>query len=132
MISGITIPDFLIQEHMRVCNVCGKTKRDHKFKHEYKKTCLKCETRWWRKLLRILVQERRLTPVERLANRSGYMGSGFLMISPYLLPYDGLGAYTYLIGAALAMPQVWVAKQWNIVALNFNLLIGYGIYIYTQ
>ena len=116
---------------MRRCNVCGKDKRDIKFKHEYKKTCLKCETIWWRQMLRRMVQERRLTPVERLANRSGYMGSAFLMVSPYLLPYDGLGAYTYLIGALLSLPQVWVAKQWNIVALNFNLLVGYGIYIYT-
>lgn len=117
---------------MRSCNVCGKEKRDSKFKHEYKKTCLKCETIWWRQMLRKMVQERRLTPVERLANRSGYMGSAFLMISPYLLPYDGVGAYTYLVGAVLSMPQVWVAKQWNIVALNFNLLVGYGIYIYTM
>ena len=116
---------------MRRCNVCGEDKRDIKFKHEYKKTCLKCETIWWRQMLRRMVQERRLTPVERLANRSGYMGSAFLMVSPYLLPYDGLGAYTYLIGALLSLPQVWVAKQWNIVALNFYLLVGYGIYIYT-
>ena len=58
------------------------------------------------------------------------MGSGFLMISPYLLPYDGIGAYTYLLGALLSLPQVWIAKQWNIVILNFNLLIGYGIYIF--
>lgn len=79
-----------------------------------------------------MVKERQLTPVERLANRIGYMGSGFLMISPYLLPYDGLGAYTYLVGAILSMPQVWVAKHWNIVALNFNLLVGYGIYIYKM
>lgn len=114
---------------MRECNVCRKEKKDSKFKHAEKRTCLKCETRWWRQILRAMVMERRLTPIERLANRSGYMGSGFLIISPYLLPYDGLGAYTYLIGAALAMPQVWVAKQWNIVALNINLLVGYGIYI---
>tara|TARA_B100001564_G_scaffold95813_1_gene78307 strand:+ start:189 stop:548 length:360 start_codon:yes stop_codon:yes gene_type:complete len=114
---------------MRVCNVCGKERRDIKYKHQGKKTCLRCETIWWRQVLRAMVKERRLTPVERIANRMGYMGSGFLMISPYLLPYDGLGAYTYILGAIVSMPQVWVAKQWNIVALNINLLIGYGIYI---
>lgn len=117
---------------MRRCNVCGKEKRDVKFKHEYKKTCLKCETIWWRQMLRKMVQERRLTPVERLANRSGYMGSAFLMVSPYLLPYGGVGAYTYLFGALLSLPQVWVAKQWNIVILNFNLIVGYGLYIYKM
>ena len=114
---------------MRICNVCGRSKRDEKVKHEYKKTCLKCETRWYRQFLRALVKERRLTPVERLGNRLGYMGSAFIMSSPYLLQYDNIGAYTYLIGAVLSLPQVWIAKQWNIVIVNFNLLIGYGLYI---
>ena len=62
---------------MRVCNVCGKERRDSKYKHENKKTCLRCETIWWRQVLRAMVKERRLTPVERIANRMGYMGSGF-------------------------------------------------------
>ena len=114
---------------MRECNVCGKVKKDSKFKHENKKTCLKCETRWWRQILRAMVMERRLTPIERLANRMGYMGSSFIMMSPYLLPFDGFGAYTYLLGAIFSIPQVWIAKQWNIVIVNFNLLIGYGLYI---
>ena len=114
---------------MRTCNVCGREKRDSKFKHSNKKTFLKCETIWWRRFLRLLVKERQLTPVERLSNRIGYMGSAFIMMSPYLLPYDGIGAYTYIVGALLSIPQVWVAKAWNIVFLNFNLLFGYGLYI---
>ena len=114
---------------MRTCNVCGKEKKDSKFKHEYKKTCLKCETRWWMRLLRVMVIERQLTPLERIANRAGYMGSAFIMSSPYLLQYDNIGAYTYLIGACLSIPQVWLAKQWNIVIVNCNLLVGYGLYI---
>ena len=116
---------------MRECNVCGRYRKDSKFKHIKKKTCLNCETRWWRQVLRAMVKERRLSPVERLANRAGYMGSAFIMLSPYLLPYDGIGAYTYLLGAILSIPQVWIAKQWNIVIVNFNLLIGYGIYIFN-
>jgi hypothetical protein len=79
--------------------------------------------------LKSLVQERKLTPIERLSNRTGYMGSAFIMMSPYLLSVDNIGAYTYMIGAVLTLPQVWVAKQWNIVALNINLLVGYGLYI---
>tara|TARA_B110000971_G_scaffold10974_1_gene10402 strand:- start:175 stop:435 length:261 start_codon:yes stop_codon:yes gene_type:complete len=79
--------------------------------------------------LKSLVQERKLTPIERLSNRAGYMGSAFIMMSPYLLSVDNIGAYTYMIGAVLTLPQVWVAKQWNIVALNINLLVGYGLYI---
>ena len=77
-----------------------------------------------------MVKERRLKPEERLANRLGYMGTGFIMSSPYLLPYDNIGAYTYIAGALLSLPQVWLAKQWNLVVVNINLLIGYGAYIF--
>jgi hypothetical protein len=76
------------------------------------------------------VVNRRLTAAERIGNRLGYMGSAFIMMSPYLLPYDNLGAYTYLIGAVLSIPQVFLAKQWNLVVINLNLLIGYGLYLY--
>jgi len=82
-----------------------------------------------KEFLKSLVQERKLTPIERLSNRTGYMGSAFIMMSPYLLSVDNIGAYTYMIGAVLTLPQVWIAKQWNIVALNINLLVGYGLYI---
>lgn len=90
-------------------------------------------TKKYKKLNRFLsrfVLDKKLTPVERIANRAGYMGTGFIMVSPYLLQYDNLGAYTYIAGALLSIPQVWVAKQWNLVAINVNLLIGYGLYIF--
>jgi len=116
---------------MRVCNVCNQSRRDSKFKNKNKLTCSKCEDRPWRKFLRLLVKERQLTPKERLGNRLGYMGTAFIMMSPYLLPYDNMGAYTYIIGAILSLPQVWLAKQWNLVIVNFNLLIGYGAYLFT-
>jgi len=87
---------------------------------------------WGNRVLRMMVQERRLTPMERLGNRLGYMGSAFIMTSPYLLPYDNIGAYTYLIGAVLSTPQVWLAKQWNLVIINANLLVGYGLYIFNS
>lgn len=83
------------------------------------------------KLLVSLVADKKLTPLERLCNRLGYMGTAFIMISPYLLPYDGIGAYTYIVGAILSTPQVWLAKQWNLVVVNFNLLIGYGMYMFS-
>ena len=115
----------------RKCNVCGKEKKPKHFKTNKKKTCKKCENRWWMRILRIMVQERKLTPVERISNRVGYMGTAFIMMSPYLLPY-GIGAYTYIVGALLSIPQVWVAKQWNLVTVNLNLLIGYGLYLFNQ
>ena len=114
---------------MRKCNVCKKNKPNFRYKTDKKLTCKRCERTWVRYFIRLLVKQRRLTPLERLGNRLGYMGTAFIMISPYLLKYDDLGAYTYLIGAVLSLPQVWLAKQWNLVIVNFNLLIGYGLYI---
>jgi hypothetical protein len=83
------------------------------------------------RILKAFVLDKKLTPIERLGNRLGYMGTAFIMISPYLLPYDGIGAYTYLVGAVLSLPQVWIAKQWNLVVVNLNLLVGYGVYIFN-
>jgi hypothetical protein len=83
-----------------------------------------------RKIGEWAVFNRRLTAAERIGNRMGYMGSAFIMMSPYLLPYDNMGAYTYLVGAVLSLPQVWLAKQWNLVIINLNLLVGYGLYIF--
>ena len=85
-----------------------------------------------RRVLESLVHDRRLDPVEKLANRLGYMGTAFLILSPYLVPYGTIGGVTYVIGAVLSTPQVWVSKHWNIVLLNFNLLIGYGIFIWKS
>lgn len=80
--------------------------------------------------LKTLVKERKLSPVERLSNRLGYMGAGFIMISPYLLP-DAIGAVTYVAGGILSLPQVFVAKQWNLVIVNLNVTFGYLIYLYN-
>ena len=90
----------------------------------------KIRKKMYRSFLKNLVLDRKLSPVERLGNRLGYMGSAFIMMSPYLLPYDNIGVYTYLIGAVLSVPQVWLAKQWNLVIINMNLLLGYGIYLF--
>ena len=59
-----------------------------------------------------------------------YMGAGFIMISPYLLP-NSIGAITYIVGGILAIPQVWIAKQWNLVIVNLNVTLGYLIYLYN-
>ena len=82
--------------------------------------------------LKSLVKTRRLTPIEKISQRLGYMGTAFIMISPYLLKYDSMGAITYVIGGILSLPQVFVAKQWNIVAVNLNVILGYLIYLITQ
>lgn len=114
---------------MRICNKCGKSKQLKKFKTDKKKTCVKCEYRFKQRVLRSMVLDRKLNPTERLANRLGYMGTAFIMVSPYLLPYGSIGAVTYIIGGIVSTPQVWVAKQWNLVMVNLNVTIGYIIYL---
>ena len=98
---------------MRQCNICKKRKKDSKFKHDGKKTCSRCEFRWKKSFLRLLVQDRRLSAKERIANRLGYMGTAF-------------------ISGIVSTPQVWVAKQWNLVAVNLNVMIGYLIYLISN
>ena len=94
---------------MKKCNKCYKEKDISKFRKD-KLTCIKCEYRFKQRWLRSLVKDRRLSAIERISNRLGYMGAAFIMISPYLLP-DLIGGITYVIGGILAIPQVWVAKQ---------------------
>jgi len=54
------------------------------------------------------------------------MGTAFMMMSPHLLP-DQMGMVTYIIAGILSIPQVFVAKQWNLVLVNLNVAIAYTI-----
>ena len=114
---------------MRKCNICTKEKSDIKFQHVHKKTCLKCEFRWKTSFLRLLVQDRRLSAKERIAQRLGYMGTGFIMVAPYVLSTGVAGPVIYIIGGLMSIPQVFIAKQWNLVAVNINVMIGYSLYL---
>ena len=115
---------------MKICNKCLKSKSEDKFRNN-KKTCRQCEWRFSQRWLRSLVKERKLSPLERISNRLGYMGAAFIMMSPYLLSYGKIGAITYIFGGLLCTPQVWVAKQWNLVVVNLNVTLGYLIYLYN-
>ena len=77
-------------------------------------------------ILRSLVKERRLTPLERIANRLGYMGTGFFITAPHLLPQSS-GMVVYIFAGLLSLPQVFVAKQWNLVLVNLNVMMAYLI-----
>lgn len=94
-----------------------------------KKQLRKRKKKIYRSYLKMLVQDRRITPAERLANRLGYMGTAFIMLSPYLLQVDNIGVYTYIIGGIISIPQVWLSKHWNLVLVNINVILGYGIYL---
>ena len=75
-------------------------------------------------ILKSLVKERRLTPLERLSNRLGYMGTGFFITAPHLLPQSS-GMVVYILAGLLSLPQVFVAKQWNLVLVNLNVMFAY-------
>ncbi len=49
-----------------------------------------------------------------------------MMMSPHILP-DQMGMVTYIIAGVISIPQVFVAKQWNLVAVNLNVAIAYTI-----
>ena len=78
------------------------------------------------RLLEKYVKRKKLTPLERIANRLGYMGTGFFITAPHLLPHVQ-GIVIYFLAGLFCVPQVWVAKQWNLVLVNVNVMIAYAI-----
>lgn len=79
-----------------------------------------------RSILKALVKERKLKPHERLANRLGYMGTGFFITAPHMLP-ETPGIIAYFLAGLFSLPQVWVAKQWNLVLVNINVMAAYAV-----
>jgi len=79
-----------------------------------------------RSMLKALVKERKLKPHERLANRLGYMGTGFFITAPHMLP-EMPGIIVYFLAGLFSLPQVWVAKQWNLVLVNINVMAAYAV-----
>ena len=78
---------------------------------------------------KLLVKNRKLTAKERIANRLAYMGTGLIMVAPYVLSQGNVGPVIYIIGGFISIPQVFIAKQWNLVAVNINVMIGYTLYL---
>ena len=78
------------------------------------------------KILKKFVKRKKLKPVERIANRLGYMGTGFFITAPHLLP-ETPGVVIYFLAGLFSLPQVWVAKQWNLVLVNMNVMVAYAI-----
>ena len=108
---------------MRKCNKCKHKRSDWMFKTKKKKTCRKCEYRWYRNILRMMVRDRRLTPIERMGTRIGYMGTGFLIAGQW-----SLVPAIYIIGFMCVLIQVAIRRQWNLVALQLNGLIAWTIH----
>ena len=112
---------------MKICNKCKIKRPNWLFKTSRKKTCMKCEYNWWQRMLRLAVRDRKLTPVERLSSRVGYMGAGFLMAGQWT------GEPTlFIIGFCCVLFQVTVRRQWNLVVLQLNGLIAWTIHFFNS
>lgn len=74
-----------------------------------------------------MVRDRRLTPVERLAARIGYMGTGFLIAGQW-----SVEPVFFILGFVMVLIQVSVRRQWNLVVLQLNGLIAWTIHFINQ
>ena len=73
-----------------------------------------------RKLLKIIATTKRLTPIEKMSTRIGYMGAGFLVAAQWTIEPK-----LYIAGFICVMVQTAARKQWNLVALNLNALFSW-------
>jgi len=73
-----------------------------------------------KKIGKLLVRKRKLTPWERIASRVGYMGSGLLIAAQWTVEPK-----LYIFGFICVVIQTSSRKQWNLVALNINGLIAW-------
>ena len=65
-----------------------------------------------------------------LIDKVAYMGTGVLLVAPYLVSYQ-IGFVLLALGIAMLTPQVYKAKQWNLVLLNISSVIGYTLQIFN-
>ena len=72
--------------------------------------------RWW-------VRDRKLTPIERLSSRVGYMGVAFLISGQWTVE-----PILFMIGFCCVLFQVTVRKQWNLVLLQLNGLVAWTMH----
>ena len=68
-------------------------------------------------------RDRRLTNLERLATRFGYLGTGLLIAGQWTLE-----PILFVIGFICVTIQVSVRKQWNLVALQLNGLLAWTVH----
>ena len=87
----------------------------------------KVKRTWTRDLLRAMVRDRRLTPIERMASRIGYMGAGFLMAGQWTVE-----PVLFIIGFCCVLFQVTVRKQWNLVVLQLNGLTAWTMHFFSN
>ena len=79
------------------------------------------------KWMKSIVRDRRLSPLERLATRLGYMGTGLLIAGQWTLE-----PILFIIGFICVIIQVGVRRQWNLVVLQLNGLIAWTMHFINQ
>ena len=82
---------------------------------------------WTKDFLRLLVRDRKLTPIERISSRVGYMGAGFLMAGQWTVE-----PILFMIGFCCVLFQVAVRRQWNLVVLQLNGLVAWTIHFFNN
>jgi len=73
-----------------------------------------------RKILKLIATTKRLTPLEKMSTRIGYMGAGFLVAAQWTIE-----PMLYIAGFVCVMVQTAARKQWNLVVLNINGLVAW-------
>ena len=73
-----------------------------------------------RKILKLIATTKKLTPIQKMSTRIGYMGAGFLVAAQWTIEPT-----QYIDGFICVMIQTAARKQWNLVALNINGLIAW-------
>ena len=73
-----------------------------------------------RQILKIIATTKRLTPLEKMSTRIGYMGAGFLVAAQWTIE-----PVLYIAGFICVMIQTAARKQWNLVALNINGIVAW-------
>jgi hypothetical protein len=73
-----------------------------------------------RKILKLIATTKKLTPLQKMSTRIGYMGAGFLVAAQWTIEPT-----LYIVGFICVMIQTAARKQWNLVALNINGLIAW-------
>ena len=75
-----------------------------------------------RSLPKLIATTKKLTPIEKMSTRIGYMGAGFLVAAQWTIEPK-----LYIAGFICIMIQTAARKQWNLVALNIN-----GLFAWTK
>ncbi len=80
--------------------------------------------RYWRRaILKTMVRDKRLSPIERLGTRIGYMGAGFLIAGQWTI-----NPILFIMGFICVLIQVSIRRQWNLVILQLNGLVAWTIH----